>query len=114
MNPAPEYLERIAGRTSLDWQGTLDDGRRVLKWGHREVSIHDQTVDTTIWYDLTEGDGGVSRIHTGFTLRYVHLSELALMLNMSGFGPPSVYGSYELDPLDAQSERLIVTAEKLP
>jgi SAM-dependent methyltransferase len=114
MNPAPEYLERIAAHPSLDWSGALGDGRRVIKWTQREVDIHQQTIDTSIWYDLTGHDGQVRRIHTDFTLRYVHLSELALMLNLTGFGQPSAYGSYDLDPLDAQSERLIVTAEKLP
>jgi SAM-dependent methyltransferase len=114
VNPSPGYIERIAGETTLDWQGTLADGRHVLKWAHREVDVHDQIIDTSIWYDLTGKDGQVGRVHTAFTLRYVQLAELALMLKMTGFGPPSGYGSYELDPLDALSERLIVTAEKLP
>jgi SAM-dependent methyltransferase len=113
MNPAPEYLERIAGMTTLDWKGGLADGRQVLKWSHREVDIHEQTISTSIWYDLTGNDGRLQRLHTEFTLRYVHLSELTLMLNQTGFGSPSAYGSYELDPLGAHSERLIVTAEKL-
>ncbi|HYJ12408.1 MAG TPA: class I SAM-dependent methyltransferase [Thermomicrobiales bacterium] len=113
MNPVPEYLERIAGHTSLDWSGVLGDGRQVLKWSHREVDIHEQTIDTSIWYDLTGNDGQVSRVHTKFVVRYVHLSELDLMLQLAGFGSPTAYGSYELDPLHAQSERLIVTAEKV-
>jgi hypothetical protein len=42
----------------------------------------------------------------------VGASELVLMLQLAGFQDWRVYGSYELDPLDAHSDRIIVAAEK--
>ncbi len=113
MNPTPDYLEQISGATVLEWSGKIADGSMVQKWAHREVDVHAQTIDTQIWYDLTSEAGNLTRLHTSFTLRYLHLAELSLMLQEAGFGEPTSFGSYRLDPLDAQSERMIVTAEKL-
>ncbi len=112
INPTPDYLEQIAGLTLLEWTGKMGDGTMAQKWAHREIDVHAQTIETRLWYDLTSPDGGLRRLHTGFTLRYVYLAELALMLKEAGFGEPTTYGSYQLDPLDGMSERLIVTAEK--
>lgn len=112
MNPAPDYLERMAGSTVLEWTSYGGDGSTIQKWAHRDVDIHAQTIETRLWYDLTSPTGGLSRLHTGFTLRYLHLPELTLMLREAGFEAPVSYGSYRLDPLDGSSERMIVTAEK--
>lgn len=112
MNATPDYLERIAGTPHLEWSGQVNGHGHVQKWSHREVDVHAQTLDTQIWYDLTAANGTLTRIHSAFTLRYLHLAELTLMLKSAGFTAPVVYGSYDLDPLDEHSERMIVTAEK--
>ncbi len=36
------------------------------------------------------------------------------MLELCGFIEPMLYGSYDLDPYDPESERLLVTAEVTP
>lgn len=112
MNPSPDYLEQIAGAALLEWTGQSADGSVIQKWAHREIDVHAQSIETRLWYDLTSVSGELNRLHTGFTLRYLHLAELSLMLREAGFGEPTAYGSYQLDPLDSQSERMIVTAEK--
>jgi SAM-dependent methyltransferase len=114
MNATPDYLERIAGVTHLEWNGEFDGDLQVQKWSHREIDVHAQTIDTRIWYDLTAADGTLRRVHSAFTLRYLHLAELHLMLQTAGFRSTVVYGSYDLDPLEGRSERMIVTAENCP
>ena len=47
-------------------------------------------------------------------MRYLVASEIALLLELTGFGEWKIYGSYELDPYDDGSDRLIVTAEVTP
>ena len=56
-------------------------------------------------------DGSLRRIATSFDLRYLHRHELELMLELAGFVQWQVYGSYDLDPYDDESDRLIVAAE---
>jgi hypothetical protein len=36
------------------------------------------------------------------------------MLELSGFSDPMFYGSYDLDPYENESDRLLVTAEVTP
>jgi hypothetical protein len=47
-------------------------------------------------------------------MRYLVASELTLLLEVSGFVEWKRYGSYDLDPFDDRSDRLIVTAEVTP
>jgi hypothetical protein len=44
-------------------------------------------------------------------MRYLYRSELELMLELAGFVEWQLYGSYDLDPYDDQSDRLIAAAE---
>lgn len=113
LNPTPEHLQALSG-TALDGQWELPDGSRVMKFSDRRLSSADQTITTSIWYDIVGSDGSVHRETTGFTLRYLHRSELLLMLELAGWVDFEIYGSYELDPVSDTSERLILTAQRTP
>jgi len=113
LNPTPEHLQALAG-TALDGQWELPDGRRVMKFSDRRVSSSEQTIATSIWYDIVGPDGAIRRETTSFALRYLHPSELLLMLELCGWVDFEVYGSYDLDPLNDASDRLIVTAQRTP
>lgn len=113
LNPTPEQLQSLAG-TALDGKWELSDGRAVMKFSDRRLSPAEQTITSTIWYDLLETDGTFRRVSTGFVLRYLSRAELILMLELSGWVDFEVYGSYDLDPLTDTSERLIVTAQRTP
>lgn len=113
LNPTPEHLQALSG-TALDGQWELPSGDRVMKFSDRRLSSANQTITTTIWYDIVGPDGTLRRETTGFTLRYLHRSELLLMLEFAGWVDFEVYGSYDLDPVSDSSERLIVTAQRTP
>lgn len=113
LNPTPEHLQALAG-TALDGQWERPDGGTVMKFSDRRVSSADQTIATSIWYDLTAPDRSLRRVPTGFTLRYLHHSELLLLLELAGWVDVETYGSYDLDPLTDTSDRLIVTAQRRP
>lgn len=114
MLPTPEHLAALAGGPSLEGTWELPDGSVVDKWAYRSIQHTTQIIDTVLWYDRVADDGVVHRTRTRFPLRFVHPSELELMLERAGFTEIRMYGSYELDPLDDASDRLLVTAEVTP
>ena len=113
-HPTPEYLTEIAGGPHFEGSWTDATGREIEKWSHRRVNPANQTIDTRLWYDTVRDDGTVERVRTSFTLRYVHAAELELMLHRAGFVEWKLYGSYELDPFDDGSDRIVALAELTP
>jgi SAM-dependent methyltransferase len=113
-HPTPEYLTQLAGGPHLEGAWADEAGSEVEKWSHRRVSPASQTIETRLWYDTVRGDGSVERVRTAFTLRYIHAAELELMLHRAGFIEWKLYGSYELDPLDDASDRIVALAELTP
>lgn len=113
-HPTPEYLTQIVGGPHLEGAWTGGDGREIEKWSHRRVNPASQTIDTRLWYDAARDDGTVERVRTAFSLRYIHAAELELMLHRAGFVEWKLYGSYDLDPLEDGSDRIIALAELTP
>jgi 2-polyprenyl-3-methyl-5-hydroxy-6-metoxy-1,4-benzoquinol methylase len=111
MNPTPAALVALDHQYVLEGTWHREDGSLVQKFSSRRVSAAEQQIETDIWYDITSADGSLRRIPTSFSMRYLHRSELELMLELAGFASWECYGSYELDPFDDQSDRLIVAAE---
>jgi SAM-dependent methyltransferase len=111
LNPTPDYLHGLDGRIAADGQWSSGNGKTVQRFSARTVSVSEQTIDTTLWYDVTDAHSQLQRHLTRFPLRYVTRSELELMLELAGFVEWQVYGSYDLDPFTDESERLIVMAE---
>ena len=56
--------------------------------------------------------GATHRTAAPFALRYIGRYELELLLERAGFARLQLYGSYDLEPFDADSERMIVVAER--
>jgi SAM-dependent methyltransferase len=110
-NPTPDVLRSLDHSLNHEGVWRQSDGSRIDKFSSRRVAPRTQTISTELWYDLTTGEGAVSRVATSFTMRYLHRAELELMLELAGFAEWQVYGSYDLDPFDDHSERLIVAAE---
>ena len=86
-------------------------GVRVDKFSSRRLNLVTQEIEVTLWYDLTADAGDLRRIHSGFTQRFVHASELELMLELAGFRDWTLYGGYELEPFSEESDRIVVSAE---
>lgn len=111
LNPSTEQVRHLLDGPHHEGSWNLQDGSVVDKWSHRRQSGTAQLIETILWYDCTAPDGTLTRTRSTFDLRYVHASELALMLELCGFTEPMFYGSYDLDPYDNDSDRLFVTAE---
>lgn len=113
-NSSPEYLAHFGPHPHLEGVWTTPDGAEIEKWSHRTVRASQQQIDTRIWYDQMDAAGLVHRTRSAFTLRYIHAAELTLMLEKAGFVEWQLYGSYDLDPYEDSSERLIALAERTP
>lgn len=111
LNPDPAHLSTFDGRVLHEGSWTLNDGTRVDRFAARTVVATGQRIDTDLWFDVVSADGSLRRVRTAFPMRYVTPSELELMLELAGFVEWKLYGSYELDPFEDGSERLIVAAE---
>jgi SAM-dependent methyltransferase len=114
MNPTPDHLHSLGSAPVLEGSWELPDGSTVDKWAHRRIHATTQVIDTLLSYDRVGADGTFRRTRTRFPLRYVHVAELELLLELAGFTEVRMYGSYEMDPLEDESERLFVTAEVVP
>jgi SAM-dependent methyltransferase len=113
-NPTPDWLATFGGQVQHEGTWERHDGSVVNRFSTRTHSLVEQRIDTELWYDIVDAHGGLNRVRTKFPMRYLVPSELALILELVGFVEWKFYGSYELDPFDSGSERLIVTAELTP
>ncbi|MGH2551799.1 MAG: class I SAM-dependent methyltransferase, partial [Thermomicrobiales bacterium] len=111
LNPTPHTLAQFDQSIVLEGTWTRLTGGTVQKFSSRRLSTATQTIHTDLWYDIADDKGATRRIITQFDMRYLHPSELELMLELAGFPSWEIYGSYDLDPFDDHSERILVAAE---
>lgn len=112
LHPTPARLMALDGRLAFNGSWDLPDGAKLDKLVSQTTDPSNQLIESEIWYDVTALDGHVQRTRTAFSQRWIGVGELILMLQLVGFQDWRVYGSYELDPLESHSDRLIVAAEK--
>lgn len=112
LHATPTRLLAMDGSLTLAGSWILSDGSRLDKITAQSIEVENQTIHTEIRYDLIGPSGAVERTATQFDLRWIAAGELLTMLQLVGFQDWRVYGSYDLDPLDSRSDRLIVAAEK--
>jgi SAM-dependent methyltransferase len=114
LNPTPELLATLDGRVQHEGSWQKSGGTVVDRFSARTHDLSEQRIETELWYDLTDSAGHVRRVRSGFPMRYLVASELALLLEVSEFVEWRFYGSYDLDPYHDGSDRLIVSAEVTP
>jgi SAM-dependent methyltransferase len=111
MNPSPDALRGIDQALIHEGGWTLPDGGRVDKFSSRHIRPSEQIIRTDLWYDVVAPDGSMRRVTSQYEMRYIHRAELELMLELAGYPEWELYGSYDLDPFEDGSDRLIVAAE---
>ncbi|MDQ2682991.1 MAG: class I SAM-dependent methyltransferase [Chloroflexota bacterium] len=86
-------------------------GAVVTKFSVQDLDPAAQTIRSSIWYDVYQSGGSVTRTRSSLTLRFIFRSELDLMLRAAGFVSAEYYGDYGLEPYLTESPRLIAFAE---
>ena len=100
------------GEPVLVFAGEGPDGEQLHVWHVTEDDPAEQTRLLRVLYDRTGHDGTLRREASVHRLRYVTRFELVHLLARTGFAVRATYGDYELGPLTAESERMIVVATK--
>lgn len=109
-NPDSMQLANDDNRMVLERSYVLD-GRQVSKFVLTESDMATQTSHVRYFYDEVDAAGVMSRHIMQFTMRWFYRYELEHLLARTGFHLVSVYGSYDLEPYESRSERLIVVAQ---
>jgi SAM-dependent methyltransferase len=112
-NPDPGRLAESHGQVILD--KVLKDpasGDRLMKFHTERVDLGRQIVYVTLFVDRVDDRGAVQRTWFPFTLRYLYRDELVLLLRHAGFDVETIYGSYDLDDFNGESERMIAVASR--
>jgi SAM-dependent methyltransferase len=112
-NPNPPHLLEADGRLELQTRwfdpGT---GATVLKLISRTADIARQLQHVMFIYDEVFPDGSTRRTLAPFQARYLYRFEGELLLDRAGYVPEHVYGSYDLDPYESDSERMVFVARR--
>ncbi len=108
-------------RTLLEADGRLecvatwkepDTGATVVKCQRTLVSPTTQVLDILYIYDRCFPDGRVQRTLAPLRLRYLWPQEAQLLVEAAGLILEALYGSYDLDPVTDDAERLIIVARR--
>lgn len=109
--PDLSRLLESSGQICLDKvMSDPETGARVVRFHSQHVDQVQQTVHVTYVFDQVDDGGNVRRTLCPISLRYFFRAELELLLRHAGFEVEAVYGSYDLEDLTAESERLIAVA----
>jgi SAM-dependent methyltransferase len=112
-NPAVRGLHELEGALVLDRSFNLPDGAQVQKFVVQRADTATQRNAITFIYDERDAYGAVRRTVSEFTMRWLHRYELEHLLARAGFKLEALYGSYDLDPFEAQSELMLVVARRV-
>jgi SAM-dependent methyltransferase len=111
-HPDIARLMEVHGVMELADQWETADGGHVVKWSVRTLDLAAQIQETLFIYDETAADGKLRRTLCPFTLRYLWRNEAELMLAAAGYVVEAVWGDFDGNPYDSQSEHLILVASK--
>lgn len=91
---------------------TSPEGRPITSLTSTETDLAAQVQRLTLLYDEEGQDGLLRRTTVQMALRFVYRYEMAGLLRESGFKVDAVYGSYDLDPYDADGDIMLFVAYK--
>jgi SAM-dependent methyltransferase len=110
-HPDPQSLLEADGRlVSEGITRNPKTGHTIQRLYTRRLDVASQTQHVTYILDEIDATGAVRRTMFPFRMRYVFRYEMELLLQASGYNLEAVYGSYELEPFDTGSERMIFVA----
>lgn len=109
--PNPHRSTLAEEQTPLTLEKEMLDpqtGRRVLKLFSQRGDAASQISEITLIYDEIDAAGGVRRTVVPMRMRWLYPYEARLLMEAAGFRVEQLYGSYDLEPFDRRSERMIL------
>jgi len=111
-NPAEVYA---AAREGLLLERIMRDEERgctIQVFSSFLLERNTQHGHVTWFYDEIDDQGRLSRTTVPMTLRYSFPDELASLLEANGLRIRNIFGGYDHEPLEENSDRMVLVAEK--
>ena len=112
LHPSLDRLAGADGVLRVQRSFELPGGSIVTHLVAWDVDPGEQTIDATHIFDIAGSGGALQRRQTTMRMRYLHRFEMDLVLRHAGFGDIELYGSPDLEPFDAASDRMIFVGVK--
>jgi SAM-dependent methyltransferase len=109
-NPHAVLVPDTDGQLLLRRHFTSPEGHRITSFTSTQTDLTEQRQHLSLFYDEVGDDGLVRRTTVETELRFVYRYEMAALLRQAGFVVDAVYGSYDLDPCEADSEVMLFVA----
>jgi len=109
----PDLQALLESDGRLGSEGTVFDpttGHTVHRFYTRRLDLATQTQHITFIMDEVDAAGVVRRTLFPFRMRFVYRYEMEYLLRLAGYSLEAVYGSYDLEPFDSSSEKMIFVA----
>lgn len=87
-----------------------DTGQSAQLWLARSTDWGQQSQELVYISDRLDAAGCVQRVTLDTQFRFVFRHEMHLLLKVGGFDVKEIYGSYDLEPFDTDSDKLIAVA----
>ncbi|MBN1639914.1 MAG: class I SAM-dependent methyltransferase [Anaerolineae bacterium] len=109
-NPHVVLAPQVDGQVLLRRRFRTSDGLEAACYTIAQTDLAAQRQLLTLLYDESAPDGTLHRTVVDTELRFVYRYEMVLLLESAGLALDGLYGSYDLDPYDADSEVMLVLA----
>jgi SAM-dependent methyltransferase len=109
----PDLQTLLESDGRLVSEGTVLDpetGHTIHRLYTRRLDLVTQTQEITFIMDEIDTTGTVRRTLFPFRMRFVYRFEMELLMQVAGYSLEAVYGSYDLEPFDGDSEKMIFVA----
>jgi SAM-dependent methyltransferase len=85
-------------------------GDAAVSYAVTQTDLAEQRQRMTLLYEEIDGQGIVRRTTVDTVLRFVYRFEMVHLLERAGLAVDAVYGSYDLDPYEADSDLMLFVA----
>ena len=111
-NPDMEEMARSDKQLIHAWTRLDERGVKVSKFVSQTPDFANQLQHIAFFYDETGAHGETKRTIAPFTQRYLFRFEMELLLEKCGFKLENLFGSYDLDDCESDSENMIFVARR--
>jgi SAM-dependent methyltransferase len=109
-NPHAVFDPQSDGQLALRRRFRGTHGGTAMSYAIVQTDLAEQCQYVTLLYDEMDGEGVVRRTTVDTVLRFVYRFEMVHLLERAGLAIDAVYGSYDLDPYDVDSDLMLFVA----
>lgn len=109
-NPHAVFTAQHDGQLVVRRRFSIDGGGHGTSYIVTETDLAAQRQEMTLLYDEVDAAGVMHRTTVETVLRFVYHLEMVQLLERAGLMVDTVYGSYDLDPYETDSEIMMFVA----